>query len=75
MRSQEYAQIHALLREIRETVEDERHSVEAFELYDSQSVRPIHVHRPKGDHRRAIFLLLEGIDETIDSRDSSEIAA
>ena len=75
MHSLEYVQIHALLREIREAVEDEHHSVDAFELYDSQPVRPVHVHRSKRDHRRAIFLLLEGIDETIDSRDSPEVAA
>ncbi|MHC3439748.1 UPF0058 family protein [Natrialbaceae archaeon A-gly3] len=75
MRSHEYIQLHALLLEIREAVEADQHTTEAFEVYDTQPVRPVHVHRSKTHHRRAIFLLLEGIDETIHTQDPPEATA
>ena len=74
MRAHEYVQLHALLLEIREVVETDR-QVEGFERYDAQPVRPVHIHRSKAHHRRAIFLLLEGIDETIHTQDLPEAPA
>lgn len=68
MRAQEYVQLHALLREIRDHVAETHHVEDAFEPYDSQPVRPVHVHLSKTHHHRAIVLLLEGIDEVIGDR-------
>ncbi|MFC4246815.1 UPF0058 family protein [Natribaculum luteum] len=73
MQRQAYIQLHALLCEIRDHVEEE-HDVpdDAFDAYDALSVRPVHVHLTKEQHERAIGLLLVGIGETIDEppRDS-----
>ncbi|QFU82878.1 UPF0058 family protein [Natronorubrum aibiense] len=74
MRSQEYVQLHALLQEIRATVEENQQTADAFEAYDTQPVRPVHVHLSKAQHRRAIFLLLEGISETLETQASPEVA-
>ncbi|SIR96136.1 UPF0058 family protein [Natronorubrum thiooxidans] len=75
MRSQEYMQLHALLQEIRSTVEEDQQTTDAFAAYDAQPIRPAHVHRSKADHKRAIFLLLAGIRDTIDARTTAEVAA
>ncbi|ELY47946.1 UPF0058 family protein [Natronorubrum bangense] len=75
MRSQEYVQLHALLEEIRSTVDGDQYMTDAFAAYDTQPIRPAHVHRSKADHRRAIFLLLAGIRDTIDARTTAEVAA
>ncbi|ELY44360.1 UPF0058 family protein [Natronorubrum sulfidifaciens] len=74
MRSQEYVQLHALLREIRSSVETDRDATAAFAAYDAQPVRPTHVHRSKAAHRRAIFLLLAGIRDTLEARTTTEVA-
>ncbi|WIV68273.1 UPF0058 family protein [Natrialbaceae archaeon AArc-T1-2] len=68
MRSQECVQLHALLQLLREHVEEHHHVGDAFDAYDRQPVRPVHVHRSKDDHRQAIGLLLEGIGDVIDER-------
>ena len=75
MRTQEYVQLHALLQEIRAAVAENQQTADAFEAYDTQPVRPVHVHLSKAQHRQAIFLLLEGIGETITARESPEVAA
>ncbi len=75
MRSQEYVQLHALCQEIRATIEDEHDAAGAFDAYDAQPVRPTHVHISKAHHHAAIFLLLEGISETLEAQRSLEVAA
>ncbi|SFC08493.1 hypothetical protein SAMN05444422_104182 [Halobiforma haloterrestris] len=66
MRRDELINLHALLREIRGAMAD-RGDVhpEAFAAYDHQRTRPMHVHRAKRDHKRAVRLLLWGIVRSI----------
>ena len=66
MRSQEYVQIHALLYHLRRHLEREGDvPPEAFEAYDTQPVRPTHIHRSKAQHGEAIALLRAGLDDTV----------
>lgn len=66
MRLNELVQLHALLDEVRDSLE--RHESlppDAFARYDAQPVRPHHIHRTKPDHERAVRILHEEIGEAI----------
>ncbi|WP_255171530.1 UPF0058 family protein [Natrononativus amylolyticus] len=66
MDSQELIHLHALLHEVREQLEaDHEIPADTFEPYEKQPVRPLHVHRRKDAHQRAVFHLLEGIRAVI----------
>lgn len=62
MKTQQYVHIHALLFELRAYFEREYgRSADAFANYDTQPVRPNHVHRGKQAHKSAVELLLSGL--------------
>ena len=66
MKRQELIHIHALLAEIRTYLIRERdRSIGSFRHYDSQPVRPVHIHQGKQAHEDAIRLLLCGFDEPL----------
>lgn len=66
VKSQELVHIHALLLELRVFLErDGVAPAGAFDAYATQPVRPTHIHRPKSAHERAIDLLLEGLDQSV----------
>ncbi|MCU4743726.1 UPF0058 family protein [Halobacteria archaeon AArc-m2/3/4] len=63
---QELIHIHALLLETREYLEREGDVPDsAFDSYDTQSIRPSHIHRQKDAHMSAIFMLLDGFDQSV----------
>lgn len=73
MQSQELKQIHALLYEVREHLEKEDAvPSDAFTDYDSQPIRPSHVHQSKDAHMNAIGLILNGIKRTLRSNPAPE---
>jgi len=75
VKSQELIQIHALLCVVREQLETERTvPSDAFVKYDSQPVRPSHVHRPKQAHKNGVSQLLTGIECTLRSNPPPEAA-
>lgn len=58
MQKDELIQMHTLLCQIKNHLQstgvaDE----EAFAEYEGLGISPVHVHRSKGEHKRAIFLL------------------
>ena len=66
MKSQELKQIHALLYEVRKYLRSEKTiPSNAFIDYDSQPIRPSHVHQSKQVHKNGIKLLLDGIERTL----------
>ena len=68
MKSQELKQIHVLLYEVRRCLCDHDDvPSDAFVSYDSQPVRPSHVHQSKAAHENGIELLLDGIECTLQS--------
>ena len=75
MKSQELIQIHALLCVVREQLETERAvPSDAFAKYDSQPIRPSHVHRSKAAHKNGISQMLTGIECTLRSNPPPETA-
>jgi len=68
MKSQELKQIHALLYEVRKHLcNGNTDSPDPFVSYDSQPVRPSHVHQSKQAHKNGIKLLVDGIEQTLQS--------
>lgn len=58
MQKDELIQMHTLLCQIKNHLQGTGVAVpEHFQEYDDLGVSPVHVHRSKGDHKRAIFLL------------------
>lgn len=61
MKQQELIHIHALLYEVGEYIEqDDESPADPFARYETQPIRPHHVHRGKDAHRTAINHLLHG---------------
>ncbi|WP_425491746.1 UPF0058 family protein [Halohasta salina] len=66
MKSQELKQIHALLYEVRKYLcNGNTVPSDPFESYDSQPVRPTHVHQSKQAHKNGIELLVAGIERVL----------
>lgn len=64
MQKEEIIQLHALFVQIRKELEGQYPvKNEFFEKYDEMGVLPHHVHKSKGDHKRAVFILGKGINE------------
>ena len=66
VKNQELIHIHALLLETRTHLEREGtvpHG--AFKPYDAQPTRPSHIHRRKDAHKNAIELLLDGLNQAV----------
>lgn len=58
MQKDELIQMHTLLCQIKNHLENTGVAIpEHFQEYEDLGVSPVHVHRSKGDHKRAIFLL------------------
>jgi len=73
MKSQELKQIHALLYEVRKHLMAEGEiPPNAFVNYDSQPIRPSHVHQLKDTHKNGICLILTGIECTLQSNPPPE---
>src|SRR5581483_91326 len=58
LQKDELIQMHTLLCQIKNHLQSTGvASGEAFAEYEDLGISPVHVHRSKGDHKRAIFLL------------------
>ena len=64
--AQELVHVHALLFELRIHFErDGDIPMGAFDAYETQPVRPTHIHRPKHEHEHAITLLRDGLSQSV----------
>lgn len=58
MQKDELIQMHTLLCQIKNHLLDTGAcKEEVFREYDALGISPVHVHRSKGEHKRAIFIL------------------
>lgn len=57
MQKDELIQMHTLLCQIKNHFEEQGVPRETFDQYNRMGVSPVHVHRSKTDHKRAIFIL------------------
>lgn len=70
MRKDESLQIHALLRVLKQHVEQEYGISEgAFQEYEDLDVRPEHVYKNKGEHQEAVMLLSKVIADELAKED------
>lgn len=72
MQKDELIQMHTLLCQIKNHLQSTGVAPEdSFEEYESLGVSPVHVHRSKGEHKRAIFLLGKELAQFASSGDLS----
>lgn len=58
MQKDELIQMHTLLCQIKNHLQNTGVAeLDSFEEYEQLGISPVHVHRSKGEHKRAIFLL------------------
>ena len=67
MHKDELIYLHSVLLQLR--IFFEEMGIQAdFDRYDEMNISPVHIHRSKSEHKRAIFLLGEALAEAITSR-------
>ncbi|HWG89650.1 MAG TPA: UPF0058 family protein [Candidatus Thermoplasmatota archaeon] len=72
MHKDELIQMHTLLCQIKNYVETQSVGQgELFPEYNKMKVSPIHVHRSKGEHKKAIFVLGKELAEVLSSGELS----
>jgi len=71
MQKDELIYIHSVLAQVKRHVEAERPGSD-FGGYEALRISPVHVHRSKDDHRRAIFTLGEEIARAIGAGESRD---
>lgn len=80
MHKDELIQMHTLLCQIKNFFETKEPSTTgttcqaAFGRYDDLGISPLHVHRSKQEHKRAIFVLSQELADLISNSDISEPA-
>lgn len=72
MQKDELIQMHTLLCQIKNHLQSTGIAPDdSFVEYESLGVTPVHVHRSKGEHKRAIFLLGKELAQFASSGDLS----
>lgn len=64
MQKEELIYIHSVLAQVKRHIEAERADAD-FSGYEVLHIQPVHLHRSKNDHKRAIFTLGEEIARAI----------
>lgn len=67
MHKDELIQVHTLLCQLKNELEAKGSSDDLFNEYTSLGVKPVHVHRSKTEHKRAIFVLGKELARAISS--------
>jgi len=65
--------IHRTLFLIKELFEKAGISNGHFEFYEQINTLPTHIHKTKREHKRAIFILVEGIMEFFESKPGTDV--
>uniref|UniRef100_A0A7C4W3B3 UPF0058 family protein n=1 Tax=Geoglobus ahangari TaxID=113653 RepID=A0A7C4W3B3_9EURY len=68
MHKEELVFLHLTLFHVKRFLEEAGVTNGYFEKYDEFGVQPVHIHKSKNDHKRAIFLLCRGINELLRER-------
>jgi hypothetical protein len=63
MHKEEIVLLHLTLFHIKRLFENAGIANGHFDVYDKLGVQPVHIHKSKSDHKKAILLLCKGISE------------
>ncbi len=73
MHKEEIVLLHLALFHIKRFFEDAGIANGHFKQYDELGVQPVHIHKSKADHKKAIMLLCKGISEIFKESPPEEI--
>ncbi|VUT27457.1 MAG: hypothetical protein SYNGOMJ08_00001 [Candidatus Syntrophoarchaeum sp. GoM_oil] len=74
MHKEELIQLHMFLVQLKDHFEKEECGLESFSNYKQLEITPVHIHRSKADHKRAIFTLSNEIASLVADDEFSGIA-
>ena len=63
MHKEEIVLLHLALFHVKRLLEQAGIANGHFKMYDELGVQPVHIHKSKADHKKAILLLCKGISE------------
>jgi len=69
MKKQELIHIHGLLAEVQSQYEKQNSRNIDLSEYDRVGVKPTSIHHSKTDHQEAIFALIDGITDSMTSKE------
>ncbi|WP_290597411.1 MULTISPECIES: UPF0058 family protein [unclassified Archaeoglobus] len=73
MHKEEIVLLHMTLFHIKRLFENAGIANGHFRSYDELGVQPVHIHRSKSDHKKAILLLCKGISEVFRERSPDDL--
>ncbi len=73
MHKEEMVLLHLALFNVKRFFENAGVANGHFKLYDELGVHPVHIHKSKAEHKRAIMLLCKGIYEIFKDKHASEL--
>ncbi len=73
MHKEEIVLLHLALFNVKRFFESAGVANGHFKSYDELGVHPVHIHKSKADHKRAILLLCKGIYEIFKDKHTSEL--
>lgn len=73
MHKEEIVLLHLTLFHIKKLFENAGIANGHFKSYDELGIQPVHIHRSKSDHKKAILLLCKGISEIFKERNPDEL--
>lgn len=71
MKKQELIHLHGLLAEVRNQFESWENTSMTSDEYKELGVQPTSIHRSKTDHKSAVFALVEGVTEELETTDEA----
>ncbi|MFB6119610.1 MAG: UPF0058 family protein [Halobacteriaceae archaeon] len=75
MKKQELIHLHGLLAEVGNHYEEHKDASLDLTEYETMGVRPTSIHRSKTDHKAAVFALIGGITDEVESEATEAVAA
>ncbi|MCD6493176.1 MAG: UPF0058 family protein [Archaeoglobaceae archaeon] len=73
MHKEEIVLLHLTLFHIKRLFEQAGIANGHFKLYDNLDVQPVHIHKSKADHKKAILMLCKGITEVFKETPPDEV--
>ncbi|MFB6165875.1 MAG: UPF0058 family protein [Haloarculaceae archaeon] len=75
MKKQELIHLHGLLAQVEDHYERETGRDVVHEQYTTLGVQPTSIHKSKTEHKEAVFALVRGLTETMESDDDARVTA
>ncbi len=73
MHKEEIVLLHLTLFHVKRLFENAGIANGHFDVYDKLGVQPVHIHKSKSDHKKAILLLCKGISEVFKEYNPDEL--